>query len=120
MGNIRNHADLNQRRKELRNKGTVAERVLWLSLNNSQLDGKKFRRQESIGKYIVDFYCPSEKLIIELDGAGHYTTEGIEYDKIRSKYLESLRFRVIRFENEDVIFNLDIVLKKIKECFCTK
>jgi len=120
MGNIRNHNDLNELRKELRNKGTTAERVLWLSLKNSQFEGRKFRRQESIGKYIVDFYCPSERLIIELDGAGHYTPEGMEYDKGRSKYLESLRFRVIRFENEDVIYNLDVVLKKIKECFCIK
>ena len=120
MGNVRNHNDLSELRKELRNKGTIAERVLWLSLRNSQFEGRKFRRQESIGKYIVDFYCASEKLIIELDGAGHYTPEGMQYDKERSKYLESLRFRVIRFENEDVIYNLDIVLKKIKECFRTK
>jgi very-short-patch-repair endonuclease len=117
MGNIRNHIDVNERRKELRRRQTCAEKVLWLSLRNCQLEGRKFRRQESIGKYIVDFYCPSERLIIELDGADHFTEEGIIYDEKRSEYLSNLKFRIIRFENEDVIYNLDAVIKKIKECF---
>ncbi|RYE27478.1 MAG: DUF559 domain-containing protein, partial [Sphingobacteriales bacterium] len=78
-------------------------------------DGRKFRRQHSIGNYIVDFYCPSEKLIIELDGEYHFTQEGIEYDKHRTAYLTSFGFRVIRFENKLVFEKPEYVLAEIKK-----
>ncbi len=96
---------------------TFAEVLLWNELKYSKLAGKKFRRQQSIGHYIIDFYCPEENLIIELDGEGHFTEEGKKYDEERTKYLESLRLKVIRFENDDVLLDMENVLKKIIENF---
>ena len=58
-------------------------------LKNKKLDGRKFRRQHSIGKYVVDFYCPAEKLVVELDGAGHYTPEGSDYDEKRDGWMSA-------------------------------
>jgi very-short-patch-repair endonuclease len=72
-----------------------AEAVLWNKLKSKNLDGRKFRRQHSIGKYIVDFYCPSEKLIIELDGDPHGDPVQVWKDTIRDKYLEELGFTVL-------------------------
>ena len=80
---VHNITKLIERRKELRNKSTPEEILLWLRLKNSQT-GFKFRRQHSIGGYIADFYCPSKKLIIEIDGPQHLKNK--EYDKIRSDY----------------------------------
>ncbi len=110
---------LKQRRKDLRNNLTPAEAFLWKLLQHSKLEGKKFRRQHSVGFYILDFYCPAEKLAIELDGAHHFTDDGYKYDQERTKYLESLKIRVVRFENKDIFEAADLVLKKIKDSFST-
>ena len=75
-------------RSFLRNHSTPAEAVLWTYLKSASIDGRKFRRQHSIGEYIADFYCPSEKLIVELDGEPHGDYIQIEKDKIRGKFLE--------------------------------
>jgi len=104
-------------RKDLRNNGTSAEAFLWKHLSKSQLKGRKFRRQHSIGNYIVDFYCPQEKLIIELDGQYHNKPEAQEKDQKRTKYLENLGFIVIRFENKMVFDTLKSVLNEIKDNF---
>jgi very-short-patch-repair endonuclease len=96
---------------------TEAELVLWQVLKDKKQKGRKFRRQYSIGYYIVDFCCPSEKLIIELDGNHHYTHEGKEKDKERDAHLSLLEFKVLRFENKEVLENLNEVLKKIKSHF---
>jgi len=104
-------------RQELRNNPTQAEAFLWGYLKHSQLRDKKFRRQASIGSYIVDFYCPSEKLVVELDGEVHFDEEAQKYDAKRTKYLENLGLKVIRFENQEVIYNLDKVLKEISKHF---
>lgn len=114
---IFNRKSLKPRRQDLRNNPTQAEAFLWGFLKHSQLEDKKFRRQASIGSYIVDFYCPSEKLIIELDGEVHFDEEAKKYDAERTKYLESLGLKVIRFENQEVIYNLDKVLKEISKHF---
>ncbi len=100
-------------RKQLRNNLTPAEATLWTHLQKKQLAGRKFRRQHSIGKYVVDFYCPAEKLVIELDGADHYTPAGSDYDDKRDAYLKSLGLKVIRFENLEVFNYLDAVLEEI-------
>lgn len=71
MSKLHNRKHLKDFRKELRNNSTKAESRLWKVLRKRQLEGRKFRRQHSIGNYIVDFYCPEEKLIVELDGAIH-------------------------------------------------
>jgi len=109
-----------ERRRELRSNLTLAEALLWNNLKNSNLDGKKFRRQHGIGSYIADFYCPESRLIIELDGAGHYDVLGVERDAERTRFLESLGFRVIRFENCEVINQLGIVLDLIREALREK
>jgi very-short-patch-repair endonuclease len=93
---------------------TVAEFMLWEALRGRRLNGFKFRRQHPINKFIADFYCHEPKLIIELDGGIHELKENKEYDIERSEELERLGIKVIRFKNEDVLGNLDWVLKQIR------
>jgi len=102
-------------RKTLRNSMTAAECVLWQSLKGRQLVGKKFRRQMSIGRYIVDFYCPEARLVIELDGERHFSITMDEYEAERTKYLEQEGLKVIRFENKELYDNLGRVLETIKQ-----
>jgi len=102
-------------RRELRNNPTPEENILWQQIRNSKL-GFKFRRQHSIGNFIVDFYCPVKKLIIEIDGGQHLDKK--EYDKERSNYLESLGFKVIRFWNDEVNKDIDKVIEKIRMELC--
>lgn len=90
---------------------TPAEIKLWSRLRNHQLDGVKFRRQHAIGKYIVDFCAPRQHLIIELDGSQHLEQE--EYDSMRTEYLSLLGYRVIRFDNREVMTDIDRVLQAI-------
>ena len=106
-------------RTELRNTLTPAEAFLWKAIQNSKLEGKKFRRQHSIGNFIVDFYCPSEQLAIELDGNAHYNETAQDYDEKRDSFISQSNIRVLRFENKQVFDNLDGVLKEIKKCFRT-
>lgn len=96
---------------------TPAESYLWSKINKGQLDGRKFRRQHGVGKYILGFYCPSEKLSVELDGMNHFSEEAMEYDKNRTDYLSTHNIRVIRFENAEVFDMTEEVLSKIKACF---
>jgi very-short-patch-repair endonuclease len=78
--------------------------------------GKKFRRQQSIGPYIVDFYCPECRVVVELDGAPHYWIVGTdEYDAERTKYLERYGMKVIRFENRILYKNPEVVLESIRQ-----
>jgi very-short-patch-repair endonuclease len=111
-----NKKELKTYRVALRNKSTSAEAALWNLLKNSQL-GRKFRRQHSIGYYIADFCCPSEKLIIELDGNVHGEYAQIEKDENRDKYLEDVGFRILRFENRLVFQEPDFVINEIKNSF---
>ena len=110
---IHNRPLLKSRRKELRNNSTSAEKLLWSMLQHSNLGGYKFRRQHSVGAYILDFYCSSEKLAIELDGASHFTDEAPEYDRQRTVYLNALNIKILRFLNTDVYDNLNAVGEKI-------
>ena len=112
-----NRISLKPLRSFLRKNSTSAEAVLWNKLKSKNLDGRKFRRQHSIGKYIVDFYCPSEKLIIELDGDPHGDPGQVWKDTIRDKYLEELGFTVLRFENRFVFQEPEFVLKEIKKFY---
>jgi very-short-patch-repair endonuclease len=111
---LHNKNILTDRRKELRNGSTPEEIALWPYLKNSGL-GHKFRRQHSIGPYIVDFYCPQKRIIIELDGSPHNDTDAKEYDQIRDDYLRDLDFVVLRFWNSEISKDLPKVLGKIKE-----
>jgi len=101
----------------LRKNSTSAESTLWNLLKNRQMEGRKFRRQHSCGNYIVDFCCPSEKIIIELDGDVHGDYHQIEKDIKREEYLKNLGFTIIRFENKWVFQDSDFVLSEIKRKF---
>ena len=112
---IYNTAERKARRRKLRNFLTAAEAVLWTYLKKAQLDGKKFRRQASIGPYIVDFFCPKCRVIVELDGARHFGPTAGEYDDRRTKYLEERGLKVIRFENKRIKKDVKSVLEEIRE-----
>ena len=89
--------------------------MLWRELQQKNLHGYKFRRQHSVGYYILDFYCPSERLAIELDGDSHFTDEALKYDRERTAFLNSLNIRVLRFLNTDVYTCIESVCEKILE-----
>ena len=101
-------------RRKLRSFGTAAEAVLWTHLQRKQILGKLFRRQVSIGRYIVDFHCAECRLIIELDGAPHFSDLTEEYEVERTRYLEGLGLRILRFENRALRDNLPFVLHRIE------
>ncbi len=115
-----NKYELKSFRATLRANLTSAEASLWSLLKNKQLEGKKFRRQHSVDNYVLDFYCPEERLAIELDGEPHFTAHGQEKDQIRTQHLEALGIRVIRFENKDVHERSEVVLEIIKSHFTSK
>ena len=104
-------------RTELRSGLTPAEARMWSILKGSRLDGRKFRRQHSVGRYILDFYCPAERLAIELDGARHYSGAGAEYDRERRLFLEQFGINVIRFENRMVFEEDEWVVGVIRSQF---
>lgn len=110
---LMNQVILKDNRRKLRNNQTNAEYFLWLHLNRKKL-GVKFRRQVSIGPFIVDFYCPVRKLIIEIDGFIHDKAAIKEDDLKRQKIIEDLGFVFLRFSNKEVLDNVDHVLEKIK------
>ena len=114
---IKNVTYLKDRTKDLRNNLTPAEAKLWTLLKNGALNGRKFRRQHSIQNYIVDFYCPSEKLIIELDGQGHFNTDKAILDADRDKNLMALGNTILRFENKLIFQTPDLVLAEIERHF---
>ncbi|MEK6764906.1 MAG: endonuclease domain-containing protein [Planctomycetota bacterium] len=101
--------------RELRTNMTDAEKLLWSRIRRKQLKDCQSYRQKIIGNYIVDFYCPKSKLIIELDGGQHYSGEGMRKDKIRDNYLKNLELTVLRFSDRDVFKNLQGVLEAIWE-----
>ncbi|RMH56057.1 MAG: endonuclease domain-containing protein [Bacteroidetes bacterium] len=108
---------MKDRRKALRKQSTPAEIVLWQGLRKRQLEGRRFRRQYSIGPYVVDFYCPEESLAIELDGSVHDDPARRDYDAQRSRYLERHGIRILRFENRRVMEQREMVLQAIAQCF---
>lgn len=110
---VNNKPNLKEIRRELRNNATSAVAELWKYIKCRQLAGKRFRRQFSVNYYILDFYCPEEKLAVELDGAHHFTEEGLERDLVRTCELETHGIRVLRFENNLVFTDLQHVLDKI-------
>jgi very-short-patch-repair endonuclease len=91
---------LKQLSRNLRNNSTLSEVLLWVRLNKKQRFGYQFSRQKPIGNYIVDFYCSSLKLVIEIDGESHYNKE--KYDAERQIYLESLGLKILRFDDDQI------------------
>jgi len=108
------HPTIRQFARELRQPQTLAEATLWRHLRNRNLK-YKFRRQHPIDFFIIDFYCAEAKLLIEIDGESHLEKEQQEYDQARTEYLEALEYKVIRFTNNDVRYNIHAVATTIME-----
>jgi very-short-patch-repair endonuclease len=106
-------AKLKRPSRKLRSDMTDAEIYLWSKLKNKQLDGYQFYRQKPIGNYIVDFYCPTTKLVIEVDGGQHFDDDGITRDNERDGYINSLGLKVLRFTNIEVLKNMQGVIDSI-------
>ena len=99
--------------RQLRKNMTDAERLLWSKLRRKQLKCFQFYRQKIIGSYIVDFYCPKAKLIVELDGSQHYDMKGIIKDRIRDNYMKNLGMKVLRFSDKEIFENCRGVIERI-------
>ena len=97
----------------MRANATDAERILWSILRRKQFAALRFRRQQPIGPYIADFFCPAAKLIVELDGGQHGAEEVVTYDEKRTRFLESKGYRVLRFWNVEVMKDRDSVAEAI-------
>ncbi|MBO0950311.1 endonuclease domain-containing protein [Fibrella forsythiae] len=110
-----NRTSTKELRRELRQRQTPAEVLLWNELRNRQLNGAKFRRQHSIGGYVVDFYCAESALVVELDGSIHDFPDAQAYDREREAVICDLGLSMMRFRNDDVERRLPYVLEKIAE-----
>ena len=99
--------------RRLRNEMTDAERLLWSKVRGKQLKGFQVYRQKPIGPFVVDFYCPKGKLIIELDGGQHYSEAIQANDESRDRYMERVGLKVLRFSDKEVFENLPGVLEEI-------
>jgi len=99
------------KRRALRKYATYAEKILWMSLRHKGIEGVRFLRQYSIRKFIIDFYSPSIKLGIEVDGESHIGNE--QYDKERQEFIESYGIKIIRFTDDEIIGNINKVIETI-------
>ena len=100
-----------RRARDLRQAGTPPEKLLWLALRNGQIGGMKFRRQHPIGRFVVDFYCHSAWLVVEVDGMSH--DNKVRQDTVRTDYIESQGLQILRVTNDDVMSDLDAVAREI-------
>lgn len=105
--------EIEEAARRLRQELTPAESILWQALRGRQIEGLKFRCQHPVGRFIVDFYCPSVKLVIEVDGGIHDQQQ--VYDQARTEKLEAFGYRVLRFTNEQVMKDLSAVLEQISK-----
>jgi very-short-patch-repair endonuclease len=100
--------------RRLRNEMTDAEKLLWSKIRGKQLKGSQVYRQKPIGRFVVDFYCPKAKLVIELDGGQHYSEVIRAKDESRDRYMERVGLEVLRFSDTEVFENLPGVLEEIR------
>ena len=100
-------------RRRLRYRSTEPEQIFWYRIRNRQINNLKFRRQHSIGPFVVDFYCAEKLLVIEIDGDSHATKRGILSDLNRTAFIESKGYQIIRYNNSDIINNIDGVLEDL-------
>ena len=110
-----NQKGLKEKRKALRSNSTSAEAILWKMLKAKHIEGKRWRRQFSIGNFILDFYCPEIKLCIELDGSEHYTVSGQFNDERREEFLKSQGITIIRFENKEIWHYTEQIIETIRK-----
>ncbi len=114
MTSIFNKTSEKAKRRDLRHNMPSPEIILWPYLQQKGMNGYKFRRQYSIDRYVVDFYCPALKLAVEIDGDSHFVSnDEIAYDQERQKSIEALGIQFLRFTNDEVLDNLDNVLRKL-------
>lgn len=110
---VHNKKSLKEIRRNLRQESTIAEDFLWQHIRNRSLNQLKFKRQHSIGNYIVDFYCASKRLVIEVDGEVHFFSDQKEKDKTRDENLLEMDFKILRFSNEAVLLKINFVMQEI-------
>jgi very-short-patch-repair endonuclease len=110
---LRYKGHLKHKARQLRKNMTESERVLWSRLRGKQVSGIQFYRQKPIGKYIVDFYAPRARLVVEVDGSQHSEAEHIKKDKIRNEYLATVSLEVLRFNSREVLEETDAVVEVI-------
>ncbi len=115
MPHLSNDPSTKEFRRQLRRESTPCERILWKRLRNRQVLNLKFRQQHGYGAYVLDFYCPTIRLGIEVDGDVHNTTEAQQHDKERTEFLEAQGITVIRFRNEEIEDDADSVVDRIKQ-----
>ncbi len=110
---LRYKAKLKQPARHLRQNLTDSERVLWSRLRGKQLSEVQFYRQKPLGDYIVDFYAPQARLVVEVDGSQHFEGPQADEDRRRDEYLASVGLRVLRFHSREVIAETEAVLEAI-------
>lgn len=110
-----NKSNEKEKRRQLRRDQTPAEKLVWMYLRNRQTKGVKFRRQYSIDKYIIDFYCPELKLAVEIDGGIHDLPEQKEHDIFRKKYLEDFGIKFVHVKNEELFGNPNKAFERIEK-----
>ncbi|WP_374663144.1 endonuclease domain-containing protein [Acinetobacter sp.] len=111
--------NLKQASRDLRNNMTEAEKFLWSRIRGKQILGLQFYRQKPILNFIVDFYSPAVNLVIECDGSQHYTDDGLDADRVRDEALAQLGLTVLRFDNLQILNEIDVVLEAIY-LYCLK
>ncbi|MBD2604938.1 DUF559 domain-containing protein [Scytonema hofmannii FACHB-248] len=115
MTQLYNQNSEKDKRRQLRQNITKAEKLIWDKLRDRQLENCKFRRQYSVDKFVINFYSPELKLAIEIDGESHFINGAAEYDKARQEFIESAGIKFLRFTNNDVYANLPVVLENIAQ-----
>jgi len=113
MNQLFNRPEYKTLRQRLRKDMPDAEVIVWSYLRDRRLCGYKFRRQHGIGRYVVDFYCPKLRLVIELDGDSHFQSGAAKRDRQRQNFIESFGITVIRFTNTDIYENITGVLEEL-------
>jgi very-short-patch-repair endonuclease len=111
--NLPYSANLKNFSRRLRSNMTDGENKLWSKIRMDQINGYRFYRQKPLGNYIVDFYCPKAKLVVEVDGSEHLEESGVKHDVVRDTYLRNLGIRVLRFNNIEVLTNIQGVVESI-------
>ena len=112
--------NLKHNARQLRNNMTEAEQKLWLRLRQKQILGLQFYRQKPILNFIVDFYCPAANLITECDGSQHLNEKGLKYDLLRDQVLAQLNLTILRFNNLQILHELDAVIQIIENVILSR
>lgn len=115
MPRVFNRSESKDTRRRLRKAMTRAEAVVWAKLRRKQILGHVFRRQYSVGPYVIDFYCPGLKLAVEIDGDSHFLDGAEAADQRREAFISGFGIRFLRFTNEEVYRNLEGVLESITQ-----